>query len=211
MHRSVLALLLCTALALPVWGQQSPDGIGVGVVQVPFTEHPLYLYGDPSGHPSTRTPLDSLTFSSGLHHNEVAYAPPWFAPDDFRLDYDLLYLHALTLRPSWVEVVVHTQEGTRQPRTVWLDRDAVTFRAWPEFLLEVYSVEPIDPASNPLRSSPQDGADVTPSNVADYRVLAVRGPWLFVEGADGREVGNPTGWLRWSRDGRLLIRYNLLS
>lgn len=207
--RALLAVLLGTALASPVLSQTLGS---VGIVQVPLTaEQPLYFYGDPSGHPSTASPLDSLTFSSGLHHHEVAHAPPWFAPDEFKLDYDLLFLRAVSLRRYWVEVVVHTQAVRWPPQTLWLDREAVTFRSWPEFLLEVYSVEPVDLRANPLRSAPQDNAEVTASNQDDYRVIAVQGDWLFVEGADGREVGNPRGWLRWRQADRLLVRYNLLS
>ena len=206
-----LTLLALSLLVLggPVPAPSDPS-TGVGVVQVAFTA-PLYFYGDPPGHPSLATPLDSLTFRSGPHHVEVAYAPPWFAPDDFKLDYDLLYLRAVSLRRDWIEVVVHTTDVRWPPQTRWIAREAVTFRSWPEFLLEVFSVESLAPTNHPLRIAPQDEADPVVSDQDDYRVLGVEGEWLLVEGADAREVGTPRGWLRWRADDRLLIRYNLLS
>jgi hypothetical protein len=194
----------------------SPDPIdlpvGIGVAQVRFTEAPLYFYGDAASHPSATLPFDSLTFQSGPHHVEIAYAPPWLTPEVLKLDYDLLYFRVVSLRRAWVEVVVHTSDVRWPPQTMWIDREAVAFLSWPEFLLGVFSVESLDPISTPLRLAPDDSAAPAAFHAqADFRVIAVQSDWMLVEGTDANESHTPRGWLRWRRDERLLIAYNLLS
>lgn len=189
----------------------------VGVVSPPLDpERPLYFYSapEPSGDPGAATPFDSVTFAEGDHFVGIATAPPWFAPEGLKLDYDLLWMTAETLTRHWVEVVVNTMEPLPRmtPRTAWVSRADAQFRTWSEFLLEVYSVETIDPESNPLRDSPDGAAPGTGStDNLPLRPLAIQGDWMRVEGADAQEVGLPTGWIRWRADGRLLVRFSLLS
>jgi len=93
-----------------------------------------------------------------------------------------------------------------------MSREAVQFQTWTEFLLEVYSVETLDPNSNPLRSGPGEEFPQTGSTESlELRVLAIQGSWAKVEGVDANEASLPTGWIRWRDDGQLLIDYSLLS
>ena len=114
----------------------------------------------------------------------------------------------------WVEVVVN--ESPQRPRsfpaTAWLNREAVSFRPWTEFLLDVYGVEATDPAANPLRSGPGDEFPrIGSSDGLSLRVVAVQGSWLRVEDADADETDLPSGWIRWRDGDRLTIKYFLLS
>jgi len=191
--------------------------LGVGVVNPPLDpERPLYLYLglDSNQFPPTVPPSDSLTFVAGLHNVDLATAPPWFAPEGMKLDYDLLYLRAVQLTRYWVQVVVNaTSERPRSfPRTAWVARDAVSFRTWPEFLLDVYSVEVVDPADNPLREGPGEGfATLGSLGGIPLHVEAIQGSWAKVSRADGNESDPRRGWIRWTDGDVLLVTYDLLS
>lgn len=189
----------------------------VGVVFPPIDpDRPLYFYGapQPGDMPDTAVPIDSVTFVESDHFVDIATAPPWFVPGGLKLDYDFLWLTAETVTRDWVEVVVNTVEPRPRmiPRTAWVSRTDANFSTWTEFLLEVHSVETTDPESNPLRGVPDDSAAAvgTTDNIS-LRALAIQGDWMRVEEADAREVGLPTGWIRWRADGRLLVRFSLLS
>ncbi len=194
-----------------------PVGLGIGMAMPQLQdEQPLYFYGspDPATHPSMLTPMDSLTFRTGAHHFELGYGPPWLDIEVMKLDYDFLYLRAVTVWQHWVEVIVNASEPLPRayPRTMWVSREAVQFKLWPEFFLDVYSVEPIDATVNPLRSGPgEETANMGSREGQDYHVLAVQDSWMLVESTDSRESGMPRGWIRWSDGERLLVRFNLLS
>lgn len=212
------ALRAVALLALGVPAVATAQGsASVGIVSPPLDpDRPLYFYSapGPGEHPSTATPFDSVTFADGDHFVGIATAPPWFAPEGLKLDYDLLWMTAETLTRDWVEVVVNTMDPLPRttPRTAWVSRADARFRTWSEFLLEVHSVETLDPESNPLRDTPNDTAPGTGSTAGlPLRALAIRGDWMRVEGADAKEVRLPTGWIRWRADGRLLVRFSLLS
>ncbi|MEQ9570257.1 MAG: hypothetical protein RLN75_08725 [Longimicrobiales bacterium] len=215
---AVSALVAGMAAAAPSPLRAQPEGpAGVGIVQPTLDpERPLYFYpaADPGDGPGVVGPTDSVTFAESPHFVGIATAPPWFAPEGMKLDYDLLWLRAETLTRNFIEVVVNGTEPRPRftPRTAWVDRHAVRFRPWAEFLLDVYSVETLEPAGNPLRSAPApDAPERGPSADLPLRPLAIRGEWMRVEGADAREAGLPTGWIRWWRDGRLLVSFSLLS
>lgn len=213
----ILATLLLLTQAGPPAAAEEPRDLGVGVVQPAIDPaRPLYFYlsVEPSSYPPEVAPSDSLTFRTGEHYIDIGTAPPWFIPETLKLDYDLLLLRATTVSRFWVEVVVNdSPERPRSfPRTAWLEREAVTFKPWSEFLLEVYGVEPLDAETNPLRSGPgEEFPDVGTSAGITFRVLAIRGSWAQVEGEDGNESSQPRGWIRWRQDDHLLVNYYLLS
>lgn len=92
--------------------------MGIGMVKPPISDQPTYFFGPPSTDLNARQPLptDSLTFLQGQHYLDVATAPPWFQPEVLKLDYDLLYVRAVSLRAHWIEVIVN--------RSTSVNRDA---------------------------------------------------------------------------------------
>ena len=178
---------------------------------------PLYFFLSPDLDldPSQLTPSDSLTFRQGEHYIDIGTAPPWLAPEWSKLDYDILLLRAVSLSRSWIEVVVndHPQRPRTFPRTAWIPRESVQFDTWPEFLLEVFSVEPLDPATNPVRSGPGEAfPEVASSADLTLRVLAVSGSWARVTVVFDYEASDAvTGWIRWRDRDRLVVDYSLLS
>jgi hypothetical protein len=106
-----------------------------------------------------------------------------------------------------VEVVVNRETG----QTRWVDRQAVEFFEWPDFLLKAVAVEALDPEANPIRSGPDESTPILSSAPADLRPVAVRGSWLQVSTAGLADRIVPTGWIRWRDGDRLLVSYSLLS
>lgn len=215
-----LVALGCTAVGglLPIAASAAEDtALGVGVVNPPIDpERPLYFYlsADLNQYPPMATPSDSVTFRSGPHSIEIATAPPWFVPETLKLDYDLLYLRAVSISRYWIEVVVNdAPERPRSfPRTVWVARDAVQFRTWTEFLLEVFCVETLEPSTNPVRSGPGEAfPQVGSSENLNLHVVAIQGSWARVEDVDGTEASTLRGWIRWRDGDRLIVTYSLLS
>jgi hypothetical protein len=208
-----LFLIALVGLASSATAQESlPLGLGIASPTALSADHPLFFYGTPGGHPSTTPPFDSLTVREGPHHAELATAPPWLDAEAVKLDYDLLIFRVVALRRHWVNVVVHTREVRWPPQTMWLDREAVAFRPWEVFLLDVFSVETLEAAS--LRSAPSDDAAVVDSTEAGrpVRVLEVQSEWMRVEDAEANERNpGPSGWLRWHDGTRRRIRYSMLS
>ena len=42
---------------------------------------------------------------------EISYAPPWFVPAHLKMDYEILYLRALTPANDFTEVMVNETNG----------------------------------------------------------------------------------------------------
>jgi hypothetical protein len=194
-----------------VSNQAEVQSLGVGMVKPRLTPGaPLYFYSsaDFSKLPSVMSVADSLTFFKSEHYIDIATAPPWFVPEVMKLDYDLLFLRAVTLSQNWLEVIVNQQTG----ETRWVDRHAVDFIHWPDFLLEVFAVEIADPESNPLRIKPLSHASIVPVSAgAVLHPIAIQGDWMKVVVGEIPDSNSPTGWIRWRDGDRLLITYSLLS
>ena len=170
----------------------------------------LYFYGTPdfTQLPALMTPRDSVTFGQGPYHVDIMTAPPWFVPEVLKMDYDMLFLRAITLTKNWVEVVVNRLTG----ETRWIDAQAVRFVDWPRFLLDMATVEMLDAAANPIRVKPLDYAGILAEAPGiPLQVLAIQGSWMQVStnGVADRIV--PTGWIRWRDGDQLLISYAPLS
>jgi len=193
--------------ARPTDTHQPPMGLGMMAPRIEAGSLRMYAAPDlfdPLHHPQL---ADSLVFAPGPYHMEIAYAPPWFVPAHIKLDYDLLLLRVITLSSHWVEVAVNETDG----RTAWVPRSQGIVRLWPEFILGVVAVEIIDPATNPIRIKPLDHASPLADGAdALLSPLAVQGDWLLVRTHELADRIQPTGWIRWRKDGRLVVEYSLL-
>lgn len=204
----ILFLLICCA-SIQSNAQQST---GLGIVRPLIKEGAtLYLYSgqlidDLLHH---KTIKDSITFIVGKYNVEIGTALPWFAPEYLKLDYEILQLRAVTIARNWIEVIVNKKTG----QTAWVDKNAVSFEHWPDFLLGVYGVEVMNSKLNPVRIKPLDNASivVNPGNNS-LRPIAVQGEWMKV--ATNQEASNAIpklGWIRWKKGNQMLITWSLLS
>lgn len=196
---------------------ERPFGVGM-VFPILDADRPLYFYARPdlswSADPGAAQPRDSLVFTSGPHHLDIGYAPPWLSAAYVKLDYDLMTLRALSVGREWVEVLVNDADPLPRtfPRSMWVRRDAVDFRPWSDFLLGVFAVEPVEPASNPVRSGPgSDFPVVTASIEGAWGPLLVSGDWIHVVDLDGTKAETVRGWIRWRDGDRLLVDWAFLS
>jgi len=186
--------------------------MGLGMVKPDFyNKKVLYFYGMPNFEKpvSDHTPTDSLVFTQTEHHQfDISYAPPWFYPEHLKLDYDILYFKLLTMNRDWVQVELNKQ--TRQ--SAWMSRSDVSVLLWPEFLLNVFSIENLDSKNNLLRVRPLPYASEVIAKEYEFLVpVMIKDSWLKVNlvDKDFNDVGK--AWLQWHSEGKFLISYSLLS
>ncbi len=189
---------------------QLPAGIGMVKPRI-VAGTSLYLYSGQLIDDLLQQSIikDSLTFVQGQYNVEIGNAPPWFVPELIKLDYDLLYLRAVTIARNWIEVLVNTKTG----RTAWLDRQVVDYTGWPEFFLNVYSVELLTAIKNPLRIKPLNNASIiTDPGRNNLKPVAVMGEWMKVATMHEEPGAIPKlGWIRWKEGNQLLITWSSLS
>jgi len=188
------------------------EGTGLGMAKPNFYEKRLlYFYSAPNLEKavSEHIPSDSLVFSqTDQHQYEINYAPPWFHPEHMTMDYEILFLKLLTLGRDWAEVEVNKQTQLSS----WIDASQVQILLWPEFLLNVYSVENLDPINNLLRIGPFSSA--SPLITKKYSALSpimIKESWIKVNVLNDNYSKIGEGWLRWIENGKLLVSYSLLS
>ncbi len=108
-----------------------------------------------------------------------------------------------------MEVVVNKQ--TEQAH--WIAATDADFIAWPTFLLNVYAVELVDPGVNQLRVKLLGYAGIIATTPPRFSLtpLAIKGDWMLVSTLGLADRIVPSGWIRWRKDDKLLVRYSLLS
>jgi len=183
--------------------------MGIGLVSIsPEIGKTLRFYSKPQHYelPENLQAVDSLTFKNARHFVDIATAPPWFVPQYMKLDYGILQLVAVTVQKNWIEVIVNKTNG----QTHWVYRQDVSYSTWSEFLLNVHSVELLNPTDFPPRIKPMDHASPDESVDANgiFYPVSVKDDWLQVH--SDKEVDHDI-WVRWKRDGILLVKYSMLS
>jgi hypothetical protein len=183
--------------------------MGIGMVTVsPEIGKTLRFYSKQQHYelPENVQAIDSLTFKDSRHFVDIATAPPWFVPQYMKLDYGFLQMIAITVQKDWVEVIVNKTNG----QTSWVYRPDVSYATWSDFLLNVQSVELLNPTDFPPRIKPMDHASPDESVNANgiFYPVSVKDDWLQVH--PDKEVDHDI-WVRWKRDGILLVKYSMLS
>lgn len=186
--------------------------MGLGMVKPDFyNKKTLYFYGMPNLEKpaNEHTPFDSIVFTQSEHHQfDISYAPPWFYPEHLKLDYDILYFKLLAMNRDWINVELNKQTEY----SVWMLKSDVTVLLWPEFLLNIFSVEILDPRNNLLRIKPLSNASEVV--VKEYEFLApvmAKDSWIKVRLINKELDTVGEAWLQWQSGGKLLISYSLLS
>ncbi|GEO23616.1 hypothetical protein CQA01_41500 [Cyclobacterium qasimii] len=195
----------------PVHTIQFENEMGQGFFSPNFTENDkLYFYtpSDPDAWNGIGEAIDSLVFIKTQHgHYDIQYAPPYFFPEISKLDYDRLLIKVLTSGKFMLEVEINRKTG----QTVLIDKFSGDLIYWPEFILNINSVEILEEYPQKIRIKPLDNAS---ENVKAYEFLqpiAVRGDWLKVNLTDSNFATLDQGWIKWKSGDRLIIRYSLFS
>ena len=170
----------------------------------------LYLYDIPHSRAGGQErPIDSITLIKkyASHVDAIGYAPKNFNPFHEKLDYGLFILRVVKLGRDYSEIVINEETG----ETAYVNSWQGDFMTWGEFFLSCHSVEFIDQNQkvfdHPMIKSA--GRIVSPVN---FRPRYVMGDWMEVEIlAEDYHTVKAKGWIRWKKDGKLLIAYNLFS
>ena len=185
--------------------------LGLGMFKPNINESiVLYFYEDPnfSKALNEHSPTDSITFKKlefgGI---DISTAPPWLAPDHLKLDYDILYFRALSITDEFIEVVVNNFNG----QTKYINRFSGKILYWQEFLLSVNSIELLNPEMQFIYIKPIEHSETLKSSYSFLRPLKVTRDWMLVDLIDDDYNSIGKGWIKWVKNGKLLIKYYLLS
>ncbi|MFQ5584939.1 MAG: hypothetical protein ACE5GL_10930 [Calditrichia bacterium] len=185
-----------------------PPGLGMAVPNF-YEQRVVYFYGNPNlDKPvSDHTPNDSLVFKRSEMGIEITYAPPWFVPAHLKMDYETLFIRVISVGFEFIKVVVNETNG----RISYMDRSRNKLRYWPEFFLNINSVEPLYPQNNPVRVKPLSHAGIISAQYSFLKPLQISNQWMQVELLDVNLKSHGKGWIKWQENGKLLITYSLFS
>lgn len=185
--------------------------MGLGFFKPNFFDRPtLNFYGRPNLEKSLEehTPIAKLRIvKNEVGNYEIAEVPLWFAPIHVKLDYGILYFRVLSISDDFFEVVGNEQTG----RSVFLNRSHGQMLYWPEFLLQISSVEFLDDANQRVKIKPLTHAADVDVSFAFMKPIQVREEWIKVKLMDDDFSEKGVGWIKWKEEGQLLISYSLLS
>ncbi|MCB0464403.1 MAG: hypothetical protein KDC78_01835 [Aequorivita sp.] len=187
------------------------DEMGMGFFAPNFYENSvLYFYGNLNLEKSLmdHTPYDSITFKRNKYNQfEIATAPPWLVPEILKMDYDMLYFKIISVTEYFIEVTVNKTNG----QTTYIDRRAGQVIYWPEFLLSMNSIEFPQGSKEKIRVRSFEASGEINIPHEFMRAIQIKDEWMQVLLLDGdfKTVGK--GWIQWERNGKLIVRYNLLS
>ena len=99
------------------------------------------------------------------------------------------------------------------PAVILRDNSLVRLVTWEEHIMEkVGSISPIDPSVNKVHNEPDESAvinDRDPFTEDDqYLTVEIKGDWIKVKWGWGESDEPPySGWLRWKKDGKLIVEF----
>ncbi len=195
----------------PVHNIQFEKVMGQGLFSPNFSANDkLYFYSpsNPNAWNGLGEVIDSLVFYK--NHNgqyDIQYAPPYFFPEIEKLDYDWLMLKVLTSGKHMLEVEVNKETG----QSVLIDKFSGHLIYWPEFILNINSVEILDAFPQKVLVKPLENASINTRPYDFLQPIAVRGDWLKVKLTDKDFSSLDQGWIKWRSGGKLIIRYSLFS
>ena len=190
------------------------SSMGIGFFQPNFYQNPkLNFYGGVNLEKSLNehTPNDSLVFTQTELGFSTSYAPAWLFPEHMKLDYGIIMFKVLGYGDDFLKV--ETNRQTKQFN--YVDKTQGRFITWPEMLLSVFSLEPLDKRldkrSQTIHIKPLPHSSKVLIEYDFLKPLLIEGEWMYVKLVDDglREKGK--GWIRWKEGNQLLINYSLLS
>ncbi len=185
--------------------------IGIGFFTPNFQKNKtLYFYGSVNLEKglTEHSPQDSIVFALDENQNfTTTYAPPWLLPAQLKLDYGIMHLKVFGVGNDLIKV----ETNSKTNRISYVDKQAGAFVSWPEYILSMNSVEFIDKAKQTIHIKPLDYAGEVQANFDFISPLLVEGDWLYGLLLTDNRTETGKGWIRWRKDGKLLITYSLFS
>ncbi len=190
--------------------QGQEKSMGMGFFAPNFYEHKtLYFYGNLNLEKaiSDHLPYDSILFKQTERGIEIAKAPPWLAPKHMKMDYGILLFKLESLAYDFIEIEVNTYNQQKTYASKYAGKTIL----WPEFLLSVNSIELLDDINQKVKIKPLDHAGIVNTKYEFLRPIQVKQNWAKVNLLDNNLKKVDEGWVKWHENGKLLIRYSLLS
>ncbi len=185
-------------------------GIGLGFFKPKLQEQqPMYFYGNPNLEKSLQEhlPTDSLVFKRNEIGFQIASAPPWLMPEHLKMDYDLIYFKVLSIGEEFIQIEGNSVDGY----SIYANKWSGELIFWPDFLLNVHAIEPINPSEQKVRIKPLENASSVNISYDLMKPILINESWAKVALLDSNYSKKGEGWIQWKREGQLLVSYSLLS
>ena len=207
--------LFLQIILFPVFSFGQPEiPLGQGIIEVDFEKPPvIYFYQDTL----QQQPVKIITIIKNKEEDLVLKNPEqaqkWFSPETFSPDYSLFVMRVDTMIGKWYRVYVNNETKT----TLWTKKEAIKkFYAWPEFLINRTTAVEVGYMSQAVKKLPSDNAPTIKKleNEDCLEALEVQGEWIKVRTntkLDCNTCKKPVkaGWIRWKKDGKLIISFAL--
>tara|TARA_A100000171_G_C2140545_1_gene155538 strand:- start:25969 stop:26973 length:1005 start_codon:yes stop_codon:yes gene_type:complete len=185
--------------------------LGIGFFKHNFFEYPtLHFYGGITLEKGVmeHLPQDSLVMGRDQFGDfSSTYAPPYLLPEYMKLDYGIFYFKALGISHDFIKVEVNKQNG----QAAYLNTNQGELLHWPAFLLTVNTVKLIENTEQTVKIKPLDNAGEVTQKYTFLKPILVQEQWMQVLLTDQSFKTIGKGWIRWQRDGKLLISFSYLS
>ena len=183
---------------------------GLGMFSPDLSQNTFYFYNNPNLEKSLldHTPSDSIKFKNTEYGvTEITSAPHYLLPAHLKLDYDILYFNVVSVGKEYLEVIVNSKTG----QTRYVDKFKGNLKYWPEFLLEVSSVELLDTKTQKIRIKPLSNASTIADEFSFMQPLKIQNEWMYVQLINDDYTPVTKGWIKWRDKEKLLVEYSLLS
>lgn len=148
-----------------------------------------------------------LDFNDEKDEKAVANAPRTFKPFAYHPDYFLLALRYVGRDDKRFEVVVNEETGLR--KYVRADDTVLKFQTWEEHILKAFAVD-FDSEENQVLETPGGKAKrLKLDKAVSFHPVEMEGEWVKVRwnrtGGEKADDSGDVGWIRWRKEGVILI------
>jgi len=191
--------------------QNTDESLGIGFFKPDiFKNRIIYFYSGVNLEKNLleHIPTDSIVFANDQYNStNTTYAPPWLYPAYLKLDYGIILFKALGIGYDFVKV----EANKNSKQVTYLNKNCGKFKAWPEFILSVNSVEFNEKSAKKVFVKPLDYAGEVMTEFTFMKPLLVEEDWMYVVLLNDGFAEQGKGWIRWKKDNLLLITFSLLS
>jgi hypothetical protein len=214
MQKTIYPLLLFLFFChLQTRAQSGVLPLGVGIVSVSHLDKlpVMRFYTDTNA----ATPVKIISVVKDREEELIiknAGQNKWFEPEFLKLDYYILVVRCIEHAGKWNKVLVN--EST----AYWVkqNKDIIYF-SWPVFLkTQTTGISKIKNVALEIKLSPSDSATrLKMMEMEDcFVVMEVKGDWMKIKTSTELECSTSKrpvklGWIKWRRNGKLLIEYGL--
>lgn len=140
------------------------------------------------------------------------YANDNFLPFAFHPDYFILAFRCVGKKADRYEVIVN--EETNLKKYIKANDKVLKFETWEQHILGLFAVD-FDEKENPLLDAPEGRTKNFVKSDITFRPVEIKGEWLKIKlepnvEKQTEETQQESGWIKWKKDGKLLIELSRL-